>query len=163
MKPGFARRFLLRWPGLFVHVFVPDDEELGELGEEVAARALRRRGYRILARRVRTRRGEADLVVSAGTLRAIVEVKTGRASLVPRPRSVPLRSAVDLRWRPGFRFDARRLARLRHLGRELRADRVDLVEVLYFESGERFRVHHHEDLEEPPTGSSLEGAWGEHR
>ena len=60
MKPGFARRFLLRWPGLFIRVFVPDDTELGELGEEVAARVLRRRGYRILARRVRTAPGDSS-------------------------------------------------------------------------------------------------------
>jgi len=163
MRPGFARRCLLRWPDLFVRAFTPDDVELGKLGEEVAARHLRRRGFRILARRLRTERGEADLLVSAGPVRAIVEVKTGRASLVPRPAGTPETSGMQLRWRPAFRFDARRLARLGGLARDLHADRVDLVEVLLFESGPRFRVLHRTDLREPPTGTGLEGSWGEHR
>jgi hypothetical protein len=163
VRSGFARKLLLRWPALFVLLFSPDDAELGELGEEVAARELRRRGFRILARRLRTARGEADLLVAAGTLRAIVEVKAGRASRLPRPRGTPERTGIDLRWRPAFRVDARRLARLSRLARDLRADRVDLVEVLLLETGRRFRVTHREDLREAPTGPGLEGSWGEHR
>ena len=157
MSPGFARRLLLRWPGLFVRCFVPDDAELGRLGEEVAARELARRGYRILARCLRTRAGEADIVVVSASIRAVVEVKTGRASLIPRPRGAS-HPGVDLRWRPGFRCDARRLARLESLARRLRADRVDLVEVFYLESSRNFRVLHHEDLRGPLGRASLEGS-----
>ncbi len=155
MSAGIVRRALLRWPRLFVRLFAPDDRELGRLGEEVAASALLRRGFRIEARGLRTRDGEADLVVSAGGVRAVVEVKTGRTSPVPRPRSSATTPDLDLRWRPGFRCDDRRLARLRRVGRSLRADRVDLVEVLLV--GRRFRVLHHPDLRSPPPDGLLEG------
>ena len=159
---GFARRSLLRWPRLFVRLYVPDDLELGRLGEEVAARALARRGFRVEARGLRTRDGEADLVVSTRTIRAVVEVKTARAEFLPLPRGA--RSApLALRWRPGFRCDALRLRRLRAVCRSLRADRIDLVEVFFLESSRRFRVLHHEDVRQPLAGGGLEGTCGDHR
>jgi len=163
-----ARRWLLRWPALFVRVFAPDDRELGRLGEEVAATALVRRGYRVEARGLRTREGEADLVVSTRTIRAVVEVKTARAQLVPLARGSQVRGGsriepLDLRWRPGFRCDARRLRRLRSLSRSLRADRVDLVEVFYLASSRRFRILHHEDLRRPLSEGALEGNPGDLR
>jgi putative endonuclease len=50
-------------------------QQLGILGEELAARELARRGYAILARRYRTKCGEIDIVASdRGTL-VFVEVK----------------------------------------------------------------------------------------
>lgn len=157
------RRALLRWPGLFVQLFSPDDRELGHLGEEVAARHLARRGFRILARRLRTRRGEADLVARSRDVLAVVEVKAGRSFTVPRPRGARLPDGALLRWRPGARCDARRLARLRAVLREVASahafrsrpgagdprPRVDLVEVWLEEAPRRFRVLHHEGLEEP--------------
>ena len=46
-------------------------DELGHRGEQVAARYLKRRGHRIIARRYRTLLGELDLV-SVDVNRAIV-------------------------------------------------------------------------------------------
>jgi hypothetical protein len=157
------RRILLRTPRLFVRLFSPDDRELGELGEEVAARHLARRGWTILARRLRTKSGEADLVARSLDALAVVEVKTGRSNPIPRPRGADLPESVSLRWRPGARCDARRLARLRTVGREIAAaqpfrsrsgtgpilPRVDLIEVWLAEPGRRFRILHHEDLRRP--------------
>jgi hypothetical protein len=167
VSTGLARRWLLRWPNLFVRVFVPDDRELGRLGEEVAACSLVRGGYRIEARGLRTREGEADLVVSTRSVRAVVEVKTARAQPVPRPKGSRFGGSriapLDLRWRPGFRCDARRIRRLRSLCRSLRADRVDLVEVFFLEASRRFRVLHHEDVRRPLTGRGLEGRPGDLR
>ncbi|SEB69308.1 putative endonuclease [Nitratireductor aquibiodomus] len=48
---------------------------LGHRGEWLAAMALRLKGYRILARRYRTKLGEIDLIARRGDLVAIVEVK----------------------------------------------------------------------------------------
>ena len=150
------RSALLRHPRIFVSLFEPDDSELGALGEEVAARHLDELGWRILARRLETRAGEADLVVRRGSTLAVVEVKTGRVTSTPRPAGWKAPGDLGLRWRPGFRCDARRLARLRRvLGVIARAEsprpaetRVDLVEVL-LERPRRFRVIHHEDLRAP--------------
>ena len=60
--------------------------ELGWRGEKVAARYLRRRGYRIVARRYRCRRGELDLVAVSpeGTI-VFVEVKSGRGGRHRQP------------------------------------------------------------------------------
>lgn len=147
---GLLRRTLRRFPRLFVALLEPDDADLGELGEEVAARHLARSGWRILARRLRTRSGEADLVVSRGATLAVVEVKTARVSHVPKPSGRTLSPNLELRWRPGYRCDARRLARLRRVAREFPGNgRVDLVEVLLEGRPRRFRVLHHEDLREP--------------
>jgi putative endonuclease len=54
---------------------------LGERAEDAAARHLEARGYRVRARRFRTRQGEIDLVVEdrSGTL-AFVEVKARSGS-----------------------------------------------------------------------------------
>lgn len=50
-------------------------ERRGRRGEMLAALALRLKGYRILARNVRTPRGEIDIIARRGALIAFVEVK----------------------------------------------------------------------------------------
>ena len=52
--------------------------ELGYAGEEMACGELRRRGYEILARQYRTRRGEIDIVARLGDTMVFVEVKARR-------------------------------------------------------------------------------------
>ncbi len=49
--------------------------EFGKRGEELACGELRRRGYRILDRRFRTRCGEIDIVARDGNVLVFVEVK----------------------------------------------------------------------------------------
>lgn len=55
-------------------------EARGRRGETIAAWWLRLTGWSILARRVRTRGGEVDLVARRGRTIAFVEVKTRRAA-----------------------------------------------------------------------------------
>ncbi len=56
-------------------------QDLGKLGEDLACAELSRRGYKILARRFRTKYGEIDIVAREGSTVVVVEVKTrgGRA------------------------------------------------------------------------------------
>jgi putative endonuclease len=56
------------------------DSGTGRLGERLAARHLRKNGYRILARNFRTKSGEIDIVAHEGGELCFVEVKT-RTSL----------------------------------------------------------------------------------
>lgn len=63
-------------------------ERQGRLGERLAAWWLRLHGWRIVGERVRTRRGEVDLIARRGRILAFVEVKT-------RGSAVALALAVD--------------------------------------------------------------------
>jgi putative endonuclease len=111
----------------------------GQWGEDVAARALRRKGYRILGKRVRIdNRDELDLVARDHNVLVFVEVKTrGRADF-GRPID-----AVDRRKR---RVLSR--AAMRYLGK-LRDPRVcfrfDVVEVLGGDGDKHPEVRHIEN------------------
>ena len=59
---------------------VEDRAALGQWGEDLAARELRRRGYAVLERNQRVGRGEVDLVARHGRAVVLVEVKTRRDS-----------------------------------------------------------------------------------
>lgn len=63
---------------------------LGRRGERAAARFLKRKGYRIIGRNVRLRRGEIDLIALAPDRRTIVivEVKTRRDATISPQLSV---------------------------------------------------------------------------
>jgi putative endonuclease len=60
---------------------------LGLRGERYAARFLRRKGYKIVARGTRLRRGELDLVAVDGRTVVFVEVKTRRIASDESPAS----------------------------------------------------------------------------
>jgi putative endonuclease len=110
---------------------------LGRAGEALAAEHLERLGYAVLARNLRTRWGELDLVVYDGRALVFVEVKTRRAgswdpvdAFSPRKRdqvrrmaSMWLAEASDRPFGARLRFDAiavvvdarGKLMRLEHL------------------------------------------------
>lgn len=115
--------FLRLAPSLFARWCTLDDRELGEWGEEIAARYLRRRGCRILGRRLRTEFVEIDILALERRAIVCVEVKTGRLEPLPRPRGRPdAVTRAELRWRPGRRCDAARIARLWRAARALQAE-----------------------------------------
>lgn len=58
---------------------------LGNRGERLAARYLRRLGYRILARQYSNRWGEVDLIALDGSCLVFVEVKTRRSDAAGHP------------------------------------------------------------------------------
>ena len=90
-------------------------EKRGRHAEKIAARFLRLKGWRILAERVRTPRGEGDLVAKRGGLIAFVEVKA-------RTKLEDLEQAIDLN-------------RLRRV-----ADAVEILYPQYCASGEDARI-----------------------
>jgi putative endonuclease len=96
----------------------------GELGERIAAEHLEHRGYTIVARNFRTRRGELDLVAADDRALVFCEVKTrvagsrrgpdGPLDAIGPRKQLRLR-ALALEWlaltterpnRPELRFDA---------------------------------------------------------
>jgi putative endonuclease len=70
---------------------------LGLAGEHLAERELDRHGLRVVARNVRTRFGEIDLICRDGRGYAFIEVKTRRAgSFVAAVEAVDARKAARL-------------------------------------------------------------------
>lgn len=110
-------------------------ERYGRAGESLAALYLRLKGYRIVARDLRTPVGEIDLIVHRGNLIAFVEVKTRSVDtsdvLTAAQRRRIVRAAeLFLAHRPEFaasdiRFDLIFVGRRRwpqHLRAAFRAD-----------------------------------------
>jgi len=134
-RPGTSRR--------------KSNSPLGPLGEKLAARCLRRKGCKILARNFRCPPGEADIIALDASTRersgaetiVFVEVKTrtGEAYVAPE-------SAVDA----GKRRQLARVARY-YLSRHDAADyavRFDVVAVVFDEGGKP-RVRHVPDAFRP--------------
>jgi putative endonuclease len=111
----------------------------GRAGEDAAAAWLGERGWRIIARNVRSRRGEVDLVAERGDLLAFVEVKAWRT-----------RGAADLEYAVG----KAKQRRLRDAARLFLARRPDLA-------GRRARFDVVLLAGDPPTVHHLENAFTE--
>ncbi|MCS6770531.1 MAG: YraN family protein [Kiritimatiellae bacterium] len=95
----------------------------GKWGESVAARLLRKKGYRIVARRLIIQRAEIDLIAKRDGTLVFVEVKTRAEERFGRPAS-----AVG-------RLKKRRITRaaleyLRHLRSRPDYVRFDIIEVI---------------------------------
>jgi putative endonuclease len=125
---------------------------LGRLGEDLAATHLQRRGIEILARNVRTRHGEIDLIARECRTLVIVEVKTRRARAKGRDGSTgpPADAALEA-------IDRRKQVRLRRLAAAWLAEaearprtstiRFDAIAVIVDRENRLLRLDH------------LEGAW----
>ena len=60
-------------------------QQFGRAAEDVAARYLQRRGWRVLGRNVRVGRGELDIVARRGAVLAFIEVKARRSGVCGAP------------------------------------------------------------------------------
>lgn len=130
----------------------PQHLRTGLWGERAAARALRRKGYRILGRRVRFGpRWELDLVARDGDELVFVEVKTRRTEDFGRPvESVTAdkrRAMTTAAWIYLRRLGARRPDHFR----------FDVVEVIGAPDGTRPEVRHIENAFSP--GPELRVPW----
>jgi putative endonuclease len=108
-------------------------QALGELGERIAERWLRARGWRVMQRRFRSGHRDIDLVVERDGVVAFVEVKARRGSGFGGP-------VEAVNWRK--QKELGRSARVwvdRH-GRALEAYRFDVIGVLV--AGSRVRIRH---------------------
>jgi putative endonuclease len=115
---------------------------LGDRGERVASRHLRRQGWKILARQYANRFGEIDLIaLDCGTV-VFVEVKT-RAS---EQAGLPV-EAVTLEKQKKLTRTA--LAFLKRRGWLERAARFDVVSILWAGDGSRPEITHYRNAFEP--------------
>ena len=109
-----------------------ETRRLGDWGEEIAARHLRRLGLIVIERNVRSRFGEIDLIASEGDTVVFVEVKVRR-----RPEFGSPALAVD--WRKRRRIS--RLA-LSYLGDRLCGIRFDIIAIVA-QPGQPPRLRHY--------------------
>ena len=100
-----------------------DRRALGQLGEDLAAEALARRGYHILTRNFRCRHGEMDIIASHGGVLVFVEVKT-RRSCGYGPPAEAVTFAKQQRMASTAQFY---LNQGRHIGRDCRFDVVSVL------------------------------------
>lgn len=116
-------------------------KELGDFGERVAAHRLEALGMRILARNVRTRGGEIDILAEDGPDLAFVEVRTRRN--IPGVAAQSL-TAVKLRrmWQCAMDYcDTNAISPERV--------RIDLVSIDLGPRGDATSVEHFRGLEIP--------------
>ncbi len=115
---------------------------LGQRGEDAAARYLRRKGYRVVARGERTPQGEIDLVAIHGRTVVFVEVKTRTSHDKGHPAEAVDRAKQD-------RLTGAGLAYLkRHKLLEFRA-RFDIVAVTWPATHRQPTVEHFPGAFEP--------------
>ena len=133
MPPGPARGVSGNASEHSVSEGTPSRRRLGRLGEEAAVAALRSRGYRILERNVRLRRGEVDVIAEEHGDLVFVEVKARRSEAYGMPAE-----AVGPRKQRALAALAAAYCSRRGLGE--RACRFDVVEVRLDRGGRPIRV-----------------------
>lgn len=112
----------------------------GRWGEDLAARFLRRHGYRLLGKRVRVdRRDELDLVAVRRDVLVFVEVKTRRNERFGSPISAVNREKRRVLSRAAVRY-------LRRLGWPEVDIRFDVIEVIGEPGAPPKDVRHHENV-----------------
>ncbi len=116
---------------------------LGRLGEDLAAAHFQRLGFRVLARNVRTRSGEIDLIVCDRRTLVFAEVKTRRT----RARAIPAEQRPAAWLRPRQRARLRRLATAwlsesSHVRPSPHVLRFDAVGVSVDDRGRLLRLEH---------------------
>lgn len=149
--PRFARE--LAPAKLLGRMFVPTAGGwlagwLGNEGERLAARFLRRQGYRILARRYRTALGEIDLIARDGPCIVFVEVKTRRSASAGQPHEAVHASKQAQLTRLALAF-LKRQGLLEHPAR------FDVVSIVWEGAGGRPQVVHYKNAFEPPGRGQL--------
>lgn len=112
--------------------------ERGAWGEERAARFLKRKKYRIIARNYTSRFGEIDLIARDKDAVVFVEVKTRAGSAYGRPGE-----AVDHAKQQKMIKTAMRYIQENELNKQDVGYRFDIVEILYADTG--YRVEHIEN------------------
>jgi putative endonuclease len=108
-------------------------QALGELGERIAERWLRGKGWRVIQRRFRTGHRDIDLVVEQEGLIAFVEVKARRGYLFGDP-------VEAVNWQKQKELGRSARVWIARHGRKEEAYRFDVVGVLV--DGASVRVRH---------------------
>jgi putative endonuclease len=119
-------------------------QELGKVGEAIAARWLRRRGWRIVAERFRSGHRDLDLIVERDGTVAFVEVKTRQGTTFGDP-------VEAVSWRKRRELIRSAMIWADRFGPPGASYRFDVVGVVVAETGARIR-HVEDAFSLPPPG-----------
>jgi len=120
-------------------------KSLGQRGEDAAARFLKRKGYRLLARGLDSPLGELDIIAVDGRTIVFVEVKTRRSDDAGHPAE-----AIDSR--KELRMTQAALAYLKAQGLLQYAARFDVVAITWPENAKSPAIEHYQNAFSP-TGA----------
>ncbi len=129
LRAWLARRFLVK-------------KSLGQRGEDAAARFLKRKGYRILARHLDLPLGELDIIAVDGRTIVFVEVKTRTSDDAGHPSE-----AIDARKEQ--RMTQAALAYLKRNGLLKYAARFDVVAMTWPKNARRPIIEHYQNAFSP--------------
>jgi putative endonuclease len=115
---------------------------LGDKGERKAARFLRRKGYKILARQCAGRLGEIDLIALEGETIVFVEVKTRRSDSA----GLPFEAVTPAKQK---KLTNLALTYLKRHGLLEHRARFDVVTVLWPAEGKQPEIEHYQNAFEP--------------
>jgi putative endonuclease len=119
---------MMRWLSTLIAPITPR-KALGNRGEVVAVRYLKKHGYRVLMRNFEAAGGEIDIVARKGDVLVFVEVKTRRSGEVFKPYH-----QVNQRKRQALTRAAR--AYLAHYRGNKPPCRFDVISIVWPEQGE---------------------------
>lgn len=120
---------------------------LGNRGERAAARHLKRRGYRILARQSRSRIGEIDLIALDRDTLVFVEVKTRSSHAAGHPSEAVTHAKQQ-------RLVRTALAWMKRRGVLHQRGRFDVVAITWCDDGPP-TIEHYENAFEPSTSGQM--------
>ena len=134
MQSGWGQRLRL---------FLNFSSSTGARGEQAAAKYLKRHGYRILARNLRNRYGEIDLLAEAPDGRTIVIVEVKASHRTDGPKSGDeLNPEVRVNLAKQHKLTALAGQVIRRYKLEDRPIRFDVVGVVFFSDGQVELRHH---------------------
>lgn len=126
----------------------PNDNPLGRKGEAEAVRFLKKHGHTILARNVRVKIGEADIVALAPDKQTIIIVEV-KSREVDRndPHSLPPEANLTKAKRLKLRGVRRALIRANHWApSNVRIDAIAVEREDLSKGRNRWTIRHHEDI-----------------
>ncbi|MFY0542819.1 YraN family protein [Brevibacillus sp. H7] len=110
-------------------------KQLGQKGESVAERFLQSKGYQTVARNVRSRHGEIDLIAMDGDTLVFVEVRTRSGFAYGTPTE-------SVTWRKRRKLQELALAYLQNCSQPVKHFRFDVIGIVYVPAALQPRIDH---------------------
>lgn len=116
--------------------------QVGKIGEEIAARHLREKGYKILEKNWKTKFGELDLIASKNTILVFVEVKLKIGEDFGTPEEMITHHKLQQVQNTAISF----LQQNPKIEKQHSGYRIDAVCIVLDSNREVERIDHHESL-----------------